>query len=95
MRVQTFVDEAAANGDTDVELYSAYEGQNEAIVQIEITGTASCQILGRLTPDFSWVEVVPAVTANTIQPITFMPELRATISGYSSGSVSVAVLSAN
>jgi len=81
-----------ADGNYDLELSPAYRGHPEAVVQIEISGTATVQILGRLDGDFTPVEVIAAVTANTLQPIAYMPFLRATVSGYASGDVIVKVL---
>lgn len=81
-----------ANGSYDLELSPAYRGHPEAVIQIEISGTATVQILGSLDGDFTPVEVIAAVTVNTLQPIAYMPLLRATISGYSSGNVIVKVL---
>lgn len=92
MQVVTITNADNANGNYDLELPVSYKGHPEAVVQIEIGGTATVQILGAIDDDFSYVEVVAAVTANTLQPIAYMPKLRATVSGYSSGDVIVKVL---
>lgn len=92
MQVVTITDLDNANGNYDVELPPAYRGHPEAVVQIEISGTATVQMLGAIEDDFSYVEVIAAVTANTLQPIAYIPKLRATVSGYSSGNVIVKVL---
>lgn len=92
MQVLTITNGDNANGNYDLSLMPTYRGHPEAVVQIEISGTATVQILGRLGSDFSFVEVIAAVTANTLQPISFIPDLRATVSGYSSGDVIVKVL---
>ncbi len=92
MQVITVTDLDNANGNYDVELAPAYRGHPEAVVQIEITGTATVQILGRIDDDFTFQEVIAATTADALQPISFIPQIRATVSGYSSGNVIVKVL---
>jgi hypothetical protein len=92
MQVVTITNADNANGNYDIELPPAYRGHPEALVQIEISGTATVQILGALDDDFSYVEVVAAVTANTLSPVAYVPKLRATVSGYASGDVIVKVL---
>lgn len=81
MQVLTIVDATVEDENTDFELPSAYSEHAEAFLQIEISGTFTCQILGKLHADASYVELVAAVTANTIQPIAFMPFIRVTTSG--------------
>jgi len=81
MQVINIVDATVANGNTDIILPNAYRNHPEAFIQIQISGTFTVQILGRLHPDASFVELVAAVTANTIQPVTYMPEIRVTTSG--------------
>jgi len=92
MQVITIADAVAANGNSDLILPVSYSGHPEAIVQVEITGTATVQILGRIDGDFSFVEVVAASSVDALQPISYFPELRATVSGWSSGTVTVKVL---
>jgi hypothetical protein len=82
MQVIKIVDGETADTNNDFVLpVSSYDAHPEAFIQIEITSTFTVQILGRLHPDASFVELVAAVTADTIQPITFMPEIRVTTSG--------------
>jgi len=92
MQVVTVTNADNANGSYDIEIPTSYSGHAEAVIQIEIGGTATVQILGALDDDFSYVEVVAAVTANTLQPISYIPKLRATVTGYASGDVIVKVL---
>ncbi len=92
MQVNLIVEGAAANGSHTLTLPRGYKGQNEAVVQIEITGTATVTVNGRIQPDFSFSEVIPAVTVDTLQPISYIPELEVVISGYSSGTITVGVL---
>ncbi len=79
-QVIPIADAVTADTNTDFELPLAYD-HPEAFIQIEISGTFTCQILGKLHADASYVELVAAVTANTIQPVTFMPFIRVTTSG--------------
>lgn len=81
MQTIVIVDATVADENNDFELPPAYSEHAEAFIQIEISGTFSCQVLGKLHPDASYVELIAAVTANTIQPITYMPFLRVTTSG--------------
>jgi len=81
MQVITIADAIVADTNTDFELpATSYDEQPEAFLQIEISGTFTCQILGKLHADASYVELVAAVTANTIQPVAFMPFIRVTTS---------------
>ncbi len=80
MQVITIADAIVADTNTDFELPSAYN-HPEAFVQIEISGTFTVQVLGKLHADATYVELIAAVTANTIQPVAYMPFLRVTTSG--------------
>jgi hypothetical protein len=81
MQVITIASAIVADTNTDFEFPNAYGPHPEAFVQIEISGTYTIQILGKLHPDASYVELVAAVTANTIQPVAYMPFMRVTSSG--------------
>jgi len=81
MQVITLVDATVEDESTAVELPSTYDAHPEAFIQIEISGTFTCQILGKLHGDATYVELVAAVTANTIQPVTYMPYIQVTTSG--------------
>lgn len=82
MQVLTIADAITADTNTDFELPAgAYDYHPEMHLQIEISGTFTCQILGKLHAGASYVELVAAVTANTIQPCAYMPFLRVTTSG--------------
>jgi len=81
MQVITIADAIVTDTNTDFELPSTYDAHPEAFIQIEISGTFTAQILGKLHADASYVELVAAVTADTIQPVTYMPYLRLTTSG--------------
>jgi len=91
-RQTLIVDEVTVNGTTDAALPQQYDGHPEAVLQTKIVGTATVQILGRLSPDFDFVELVAAATASAISPITYMPEIRVVITGISGGTVTVGAL---
>ncbi len=84
MQVIQIADTVIADTNTDFILPNTYKGHAEAFIQIQISGTFTCQILGRLDPGASFVELIAAVTANTIQPVAYMPEIRVTTSSGSS-----------
>lgn len=82
MQVITIADAVTADTNTDFELpVGSYDEQPEAFLQVEISGTFTVQILGKLHADASYVELVAAATANYIQPVAYMPYLRVTTSG--------------
>lgn len=91
MKYKTLLGGVSANGSgTAVELPRRGQGQDEALVQVEITGTATVAIEGRLNDSLSWVSLT-SVSANGLVPVAFVPHLRATVSGYSSGTVTAQV----
>jgi len=79
-QVITIADAVVTDANFDFELPLAYD-HPEAFIQVEISGTFTVQILGKLHTSASFVELVAAVTANTIQPVAFMPFIRVTTSG--------------
>lgn len=81
MQVITIADAVTTDANFDFEFPNAYSAHPEAFIQIEITSTFTVQILGKLHPDASYVELVAAVTADTIQPVAYMPFMRVTTSG--------------
>jgi len=82
MQVLTLADAIVADTNTDIELPAApYDRHPEAFIQIEISGTFTAQVLGKLHADASYVELVAAATANYIQPVAYMPYIRLTTSG--------------
>ena len=91
MKLTMLASAVAADDNYDGTLPPEYNGQNEAIVQIEITNTATVIIQGRVSSAFSWVELISVKSVNTLQPITYMPEIRAVVD-WTSGTVSVGVL---
>ena len=81
MQVIQIADAVIADTNTDIILPNAYKQHAEAFIQVEISGTFTVQILGRLDPTATFVELVAAATANYLQPVTYMPEIRITTSG--------------
>ncbi len=82
MQVIPIVEATVDDENNDLELPPvAYDAHPEAFIQIEISGTFTVQVLGKLHAGASYVELVAAVTVNTIQPITYMPFVRVTTSG--------------
>jgi hypothetical protein len=82
MQVITIADAVVADTNTDIELPpQSYDDNPEAFIQVEISGTFTVQILGKLHADASYVELVAAATLNYIQPVAYMPFLRVTTSG--------------
>ncbi|TFH46049.1 MAG: hypothetical protein E4H01_10670, partial [Lysobacterales bacterium] len=73
MQVITIASAITTNTNTDFELPPAYAAHPEAFIQVEISGTFTAQILGKLHASASYVELVAAATANYIQPVTYMP----------------------
>lgn len=81
MQVITVADAIVADTNTDFEFPAqSYNEHPEMLLQIEISGTFTVQVLGKLHDDASYVELVAAVTANTIQPTVYMPFIRVTTS---------------
>ena len=82
MQVITIVDATVADENTDFQLPPhAYNEHPEMLFQIEISGTFTCQVLGKLHADASYVELIAAGTVNLIQPTVYMPFIRITTSG--------------
>lgn len=79
-QVVTIADAVVADTNTDYSLPTAYM-HPEAFIQVEISGTFTVQILGKLHADATYIELVAAATANYIQPIAYMPLIRVTTSG--------------
>ena len=81
MQVIQIADAVVADTNTDFEVPSAYDDHQEMVIQVDISGTFSITLQGRLHADASWVEMVAAATASYIQPVTYMPLLRLVSAG--------------
>lgn len=76
----------SADGSTDVEIdTSGYEDHPEAIMQIDVTGTITIQVLGSLD-DSAYVEILAASGVDQLSAVVLLPFYRFTASGTSGGS---------
>lgn len=57
-------------------------------VQVEITGTATVLVMGRLDPTAPWVPIL-AFTESGIQQVATCPEMYAFVAVYTDGAVNV------
>ena len=79
------------DGSTDVEIDTeGYENHPEAILQIDITGTITIQVLGSLD-DVAYVEILAAGAADQLSAVALLPYYRFTASGTSGGSAVVKI----
>jgi hypothetical protein len=82
----------SADGNTDVEIpMKGYRYHPEAVLQIDITGTITIQVLGSLDGT-SYVEMMGADTADRLQPIAAVPYLRFTATSTSGGTAVVKIM---
>lgn len=61
-------------------------GRDEALIQVDITGTASVVLSGKASIDGAW-QVVKTITENALQPVYRVPYFRLEITA-NTGSVS-------
>jgi len=80
LEVLTAAAAVTTDTNTDFTVPNAYD-HPEMFIQIEISGTFTIQILGKLHADASYVELIAAGTVNLIQPVAYMPLIRVTSSG--------------
>lgn len=92
MKVFKILEGAVANVTTDsfVMPVDASKSKDEMLVQIDIPGTATVAIEGRLHSDLPWVEIL-SVAAGGLYPLAFMPHTRVVLSGWASGATSAYV----
>ena len=80
-----------ADGSTDVEIDAeGYENHPEAILQIDITGTITIQVLGSLD-DAAYVEILAASASDQLSAVALLPYYRFTASSTSGGSAVVKI----
>jgi len=80
-----------ADGSTDVEIdTSGYEEHPEAVLQVDITGTITIQILGSLDGT-SFVELVAAAATDSLNAVILLPYYRFTATATSGGTAVVKV----
>ncbi len=78
--VITVVDATVANETNNYTLPLAYDHE-EMIVQIEISGTFTVQVLGKLHADAAYIELIAEGTINVLQPLAYMRYLSIVTSG--------------
>lgn len=61
----------------------------DILVQIDITGTITVTVNGRISSAADWIEAISPRTASELVPIAWCPQLRATTTGVSGGSADV------
>ncbi len=79
----------SADGSADVELDTRGYGKHpECLLQIDVTGTITLQVLGSLD-GVAYVELLAASAVDQLAAVVMLPFLRLTASGTSGGSVVV------
>ncbi len=78
--VITVVDATVDDETTDFTLPTAY-GHSEMIIQIEISGTFTVQVLGKVAAGASYVELIAEGVINVLQVNAYMPLIRVITSG--------------
>lgn len=66
----------------------SFRGQYGRVVQVVITGTATVGVYGRLDPSLPWVLIKESTASEAYESVVF-PEMRASVTARSSGSISV------
>lgn len=62
------------------------------LAQVEITDTATVQIQGRLSDDYSWVSLTEEdITANGVFQVIACPQMRFEVTAYTSGTITAGV----
>jgi len=79
-QVVLIVDAKTDDASTEYTMPTAYM-HPEAFLQVQISGTFTVQVLGKLHADAGYIELIAAATASYIQPIAYMPYLKITRSG--------------
>jgi hypothetical protein len=79
-----------ADGDSSTHYPKKVDREGYVIAQVEIAGTATVTVYGRLLSDYSWV-AIKAFTASGAERVTAFPEMKMTVSGWSSGATSGAL----
>jgi len=80
MEVITVVDATVDDETNDVTLPTAYE-HSEMIIQVEISGTFTVQVLGKIHASATYIELIAEGTVNVLQPLAYMPYIRVITSG--------------
>ena len=81
----------SADGNSDVEIDTAGYGDHpEVILQVNITGTISIQVLGSLDGT-TFVEMIATSTDDQLAAVAMMPFYRFTATGTSGGSAEIKI----
>jgi len=80
-----------ADGSTDIEVETrGYDRHPEAILQIDVTGTITIQVLGSLDGS-AYTEVLAESAVDQLSAVVLLPFYRFTASGTSGGSAVVKI----
>lgn len=90
MSVLTMASAVAATG-AQAAVTPPYKGNAEAVFQVEITGTATVDLEGRVSPSAPWV-MIHQSTASEIKAVVPVPEMRVNVTAYTSGAVNAWLL---
>jgi len=82
----------SADGSADIEVDTAGygDGHPEAILQVNVTGTITIQVLGSLDDDV-YVELLAANAADQLAAVVLLPFYRFTASGTSGGTAEIKI----
>lgn len=76
----------SANGDSTTQQPQNVYHKEYGIYQANITGTATVTLYGRTSSNMPWIQV-SQFTSSGSERITLFPEMKDTVSSYSSGTV--------
>lgn len=88
MKVQQLLNAVAATGAGTAYTLPVPININKLISQIEITTTATVVIEGRLHDDAPWVQLFTPVTADSINDLPLVRQIRANVTAFTAGTVS-------
>jgi hypothetical protein len=85
--MQNLFSGATANGDSPIISVASISRGNYRTAKVDITGTATVRLMGRMSPaDANWVELANW-TASGIVGVILTPQVKFTISGASGANV--------
>lgn len=64
-------------------------GSGLLAMQLEITGTATARVLGRVSPEAPWVEIREAATAGYLEVSARVPYVALEVTAYTGGAVNL------
>ena len=68
---------------------NAADGRDEFIVQVDLSGTATVRLFGKLGSGRQWVQLGPDITASGAYAFARFPQVTAQVSAFTSGTVNV------